>query len=118
VLPFDPIPITGIPGFGTTTALKVCDHLKIRSQNDKALLAEAKDRVYIAGFYQSTVPVDTHGPSSTYSTGSSQVLAAQRVADGVALRNAALLPHCRGRSSLSSLRTLEGRDCLRFHSVG
>lgn len=57
VLPFDPIPIIDIPGFGTTAALKVCDDLKIRSQNDKALLAEAKDRVYMAGFYQGTMLV-------------------------------------------------------------
>ena len=35
VLPFDPVPIIDIPGFGDLSAVTVVDKLKIQSQNDK-----------------------------------------------------------------------------------
>jgi leucyl-tRNA synthetase len=49
---FDVVEIIEIPGFGRQAAVKLCNDLKIKSQNDKALLAEAKEKVYLAGFYQ------------------------------------------------------------------
>lgn len=52
VLPFDPVPIIDIPEFGNLSAEKVCDMLKIQSQNDRDKLTEAKEMVYLKGFYE------------------------------------------------------------------
>eukprot|EP00195_Chlamydomonas_chlamydogama_P014672 CAMPEP_0202900896 /NCGR_PEP_ID=MMETSP1392-20130828/12094_1 /ASSEMBLY_ACC=CAM_ASM_000868 /TAXON_ID=225041 /ORGANISM="Chlamydomonas chlamydogama, Strain SAG 11-48b" /LENGTH=1103 /DNA_ID=CAMNT_0049587353 /DNA_START=121 /DNA_END=3432 /DNA_ORIENTATION=- len=50
VMPFEVIPIIDIPGFGNMSAQKVCEDLKIQSQNDTVKLAEAKQLVYLKGF--------------------------------------------------------------------
>ncbi|GAB4839099.1 hypothetical protein Ancab_028627 [Ancistrocladus abbreviatus] len=50
VLPFEIIPIIQIPGFGDKPAEKVCIDMKIKSQNDKEKLAEAKRQTYLKGF--------------------------------------------------------------------
>ena len=55
VLPYDPIPIIRVPGYGDLSAVKACDDLKIKSQNDQELLAEAKDLTYKKGFYEGTL---------------------------------------------------------------
>lgn len=52
VLPFDPIPIINLPDFGHLAAVTVYDKLKIQSQNDKEKLQEAKEMVYLKGFYE------------------------------------------------------------------
>ncbi|KAF1332319.1 Leucine-trna ligase, partial [Globisporangium splendens] len=57
VLPFDVVPIIEIPGFGDIAAQKVCDDLKIVSQNDKEKLAKAKEMVYLKGFYEGVMLV-------------------------------------------------------------
>jgi len=46
------VAIIDIPGYGDMAAKTVCEELKIQSQNDRDKLAEAKDRVYLRGFYE------------------------------------------------------------------
>jgi leucyl-tRNA synthetase len=37
---------------GNLSAVKACEDLKIKGQNDKDLLAKAKDQCYLKGFYE------------------------------------------------------------------
>lgn len=60
VLPFDPVPIISIPEFGDLAAVTVVDKLKIQSQNDRDKLAEAKEMVYLKGFYEGVMIVGDH----------------------------------------------------------
>ena len=46
------MPIIHIPDFGDLSAVKIVEDLKIKSQNDKELLKQAKDKVYLKGFYE------------------------------------------------------------------
>ena len=54
------IPIINIPEFGDTSAVKVCEELKIQSQNDRVKLDEAKNRTYLKGFYEGVMLVGDH----------------------------------------------------------
>lgn len=51
MIPFDPVPIIEVPELGTLSAVAAYDKFKIQSQNDKEKLAEAKELVYLKGFY-------------------------------------------------------------------
>jgi len=57
VMPFAPVPIIDIPGFGTLAAPAVCEELKVASQNDSEKLAIAKEKVYLKGFYEGVMDV-------------------------------------------------------------
>ena len=64
VMPFDVIPIINIPEFGDTSAVAVCEELKIQSQNDRVKLDEAKNRTYLKGGCGSLAAASTVSPTS------------------------------------------------------
>lgn len=57
VLPYEPVAIIDVPSFGSLSAVTVCEQLKIQSQNDRDKLQEAKERVYLKGFYEGVLQV-------------------------------------------------------------
>lgn len=57
VLPFEPIPIIDVPGLGDLSAVTVYKQFKIQSQNDREKLLEAKELVYLKGFYDGVLLV-------------------------------------------------------------
>ena len=60
---YDPIPIIQVPTYGTLSAVSVCEELKIQSQNDRDKLIEAKERVYLKGFYEGILLVGPYAGS-------------------------------------------------------
>lgn len=57
VMGFEPIPIIKTPTFGAMAAVKLCEDMKIASQNDTAKLKEAKDTAYLKGFTEGIMTI-------------------------------------------------------------
>lgn len=57
VLPFEIIPIINHPDFGDKSAERICIEKKIKSQNEREKLDEAKKIIYKGGFYEGTMIV-------------------------------------------------------------
>ena len=51
------VPIIDVPDLGSLAAVTAYQKFKIKSQNDKEKLAEAKDLVYLRGFYEGVLLV-------------------------------------------------------------
>ncbi|OTF73845.1 leucine-tRNA ligase, cytoplasmic-like protein, partial [Euroglyphus maynei] len=49
-----------IPEYGNLCAVRICEELKIKSQNDTEKLAQAKAKVYLSGFYDGIMLVGEH----------------------------------------------------------
>ncbi|CAK8697067.1 unnamed protein product [Clavelina lepadiformis] len=60
VLPYNPIPIIDIPEIGSLAAVTTYEKLNIQSQNDTEKLTEAKELVYLKGFYEGTMIVEEY----------------------------------------------------------
>lgn len=57
VMHLEPIPVMEIPDFGILSAPTVCERLKIQSQNDREKLQQAKELVYLKGFYDGVMVI-------------------------------------------------------------
>ncbi|XP_059177006.1 leucine--tRNA ligase, cytoplasmic-like [Physella acuta] len=58
VIPFEPVPIIDVPGYGNLCAVTACDVFKVSSQNDRDKLTEAKEDTYKKGFYEGVMLVE------------------------------------------------------------
>lgn len=56
----EPVEIINIPAYGNLSALKVCENMKIKSQNDRALLDQAKEECYKKGFHEGTMVIGNY----------------------------------------------------------
>eukprot|EP00607_Mallomonas_marina_P007653 CAMPEP_0182422418 /NCGR_PEP_ID=MMETSP1167-20130531/8097_1 /TAXON_ID=2988 /ORGANISM="Mallomonas Sp, Strain CCMP3275" /LENGTH=1133 /DNA_ID=CAMNT_0024600465 /DNA_START=65 /DNA_END=3466 /DNA_ORIENTATION=- len=57
VEPFDVVPIIEIEGYGTTSAVTMCERLDIKTHRDTEKLKKAKEEVYLKGFYEGVMIV-------------------------------------------------------------
>ncbi|XP_075235373.1 leucyl-tRNA synthetase [Lycorma delicatula] len=60
IFPYEPIPILEVPEYGQLSAVTVYEKLKIQSQNDTEKLLQAKEMVYLKGFYDGVMLVGPH----------------------------------------------------------
>mmetsp|Transcript_18753 Transcript_18753/g.30824 ORF Transcript_18753/g.30824 Transcript_18753/m.30824 type:complete len:1084 (+) Transcript_18753:230-3481(+) len=84
VMPFEVVPIINIPGLGDQSAVTVCNDLKIKSQNDRDLLAKAKELTYTKGFYEGVMIVGPHTGMKV--SEAKDVIRGEMVAEGTAVK--------------------------------
>ena len=96
VLPYDPVPIIRVPGFGDLCAVKACDDLKIKSQNDRELLAEAKELTYKKGFYEGTMIIGEYAGQKVQDV---KKLVQKKMVDAVSLVLALSIPNLKSTFS-------------------
>ena len=64
-MPYSVVEIIEIPDLGRQAAVRVCKEMGIKSQQDKAKLAQAKDKVYLRGFYKGVMLVGSQAGKKT-----------------------------------------------------
>jgi len=101
VLPFEPVPTILIPEFGNLSAVTVCERLKIKSQNDRTALDEAKHLTYLKGF---TEGVMVAGPYA-----GSAVRDVKATIRGELLTAGLAIPYCEPEKPVTSR---SGDDCV------
>jgi leucyl-tRNA synthetase len=58
--PYEVIPIIDVPKVGTMAAISAVEKFKVKSQNDRELLEQAKKEVYTEGYYKGVLIVDPY----------------------------------------------------------
>lgn len=77
------VPIIDVPNYGNLIAVALYEQLKIQSQNDKNLLAEAKELAYTKGFYEGTMIMEPYVGKSVQVV--KKIIQTDMVRDGTAV---------------------------------
>eukprot|EP01090_Pellita_catalonica_P001695 TRINITY_DN1144_c0_g4_i1.p1 TRINITY_DN1144_c0_g4~~TRINITY_DN1144_c0_g4_i1.p1 ORF type:complete len:802 (-),score=148.37 TRINITY_DN1144_c0_g4_i1:83-2251(-) len=84
VIPFVPVPIVQIPGYSPLCAEDTYKKYKIKSQNDKEKLKQAKEEVYLKGFYEGVMTVGEHKGMKVQEA--KDIIKGEMIKDGLAVQ--------------------------------